>query len=74
MVVSIAILVDSTSIRPDTRLLTELDLDSLKMLQVLESLKDRFGIDFLMPPHSLGDLHSIASVADAILQYNLRQQ
>lgn len=50
----------------DTRILSELDLDSLAMLEFVEALKAEFGVDFLAPPRSLAELSSPRTIADAL--------
>jgi acyl carrier protein len=49
-----------------TRILTDLDLDSLKMIELMDSLKTNYGVDFAVPPQSLDDLRTPETIAAAI--------
>jgi len=51
-------------------LLSDVDLDSLRMLELIEGIRQRFGLDLLSPPHSLADLQTPETLADAILSSN----
>jgi acyl carrier protein len=53
-------------ITPETLIFTELDFDSLQMLGLIETLKERFGTDFFSEAYSLEDLRTPAAVARAI--------
>lgn len=50
----------------DTHLFTDLDLDSLRMLELADTLKTEFGVDLLMPPHSMAALTTPQTIAAAI--------
>ena len=49
-------------------ILTELDFDSIQMIELNETLKERFGFDAFIPPNSLDDLSSPDTIALAILR------
>jgi acyl carrier protein len=55
-------------IGPGTLILSELDLDSLKMIELMDALKAKYGVDFSAPPQSLGDLRSPETIAAALLR------
>lgn len=48
-------------------ILTELDFDSLKMLELVEALQAAFGINFLQDPYSMNDLRTPETIAAAVL-------
>ena len=54
------------SISPATSILVDLDFDSLQILELVEQLKDRFGVDFMAEPLSLRDLATPMTIADSI--------
>ncbi len=56
------------AIGPGTLILTELDLDSLKMIELMDALKAKYGVDFSAPPLALGDLRSPETIAAAIVR------
>jgi acyl carrier protein len=49
-----------------TNILIELDIDSLQLLDLVEQIRVRFGIDILKEPDSIQMLSSPASIAEAI--------
>jgi acyl carrier protein len=51
-----------------TRILTDLDLDSLRMIELMDSLKAQYGVDFSAPPRSLSDLRTPETIAEAVLK------
>jgi acyl carrier protein len=53
---------------PQTRILAELDLDSLKMIELMDVLKARYGVDFSAAPQSLDDLRSPETIAAALIR------
>jgi acyl carrier protein len=55
-------------IHPNTAILVDIDLDSLKMLELIELLKGRFGVDFLTSPRSIRDLSTPTSIFEALLE------
>ena len=58
---------DSAMITSQTLILTELGVDSLKMIELIDVLKAAYGVDFLAPPRSLDDLRSPGTIAAALL-------
>ena len=55
-------------ITAQTLIFTELDFDSLQMLELVETLRTRFGIDFLSDPYSLKDLRTPNSIVAGLLR------
>jgi acyl carrier protein len=55
------------SIAPDTLILSELDLDSLKMIELMDVLKAKYGVDFSVAPRTLDDLRSPETIAAALI-------
>jgi len=55
------------AVGPETQIMTEIDLDSLAMLELIGDLKAQFGTDFLDPKHSIEDLLSPETIVAAIL-------
>jgi acyl carrier protein len=55
-------------ILPGTRILAELDLDSLKMIELMDALKARYGVDFGAYPQSLDDLRTPETIAAALIR------
>jgi len=53
-------------ITPQTGILAELDLDSLKMLELVDALKVKYGVDFLEAPHSIYSLRTVETIAGAL--------
>jgi len=53
-------------IRANTQLLTELDLDSLRVLELAETIKAEFGVDLLAPPRSMEDMATPETIAAAL--------
>ena len=53
-------------ITAQTRILTDLDLDSLKMIELIDLLNARYGVDFLEAPHSLSSLQSVETLEEAL--------
>ena len=58
---------NSRMVARNSSLLTDVDLDSLRLIEFIETVKKRFGVDLLLPPHSLADLATPETLADAIL-------
>lgn len=58
-------------ITAQTLILTELDLDSLKMLELIEILKERFGVDFLSAPRSIADLYTVEAIVERLVVDNI---
>jgi acyl carrier protein len=57
----------SESICASCSILTDLDLDSLRMLELISHLKSSFDFDVTVPPNSLSDLKSPETIVAAIL-------
>jgi acyl carrier protein len=55
------------AITPQTRILADLDLDSLKMLELIDALKERHGVDFLAEPDGLAALKTPETLAAALV-------
>jgi acyl carrier protein len=55
-----------SEITPKTRILGDLDMDSLKMLELIDVLKARHGVDFLQEPHSLASLETPETLVAAL--------
>lgn len=53
-------------ITAQTRILADLDLDSLKMLELIDALKEKYGVDFLEVPHSLNSLRTVETLEAAL--------
>jgi acyl carrier protein len=58
----------SICVEPTTSIMTEVDLDSLAMLELIGALKAKFGTDFLDSKYSMEDLLSPATIVAALLQ------
>ncbi len=58
---------ESAVITPQTLILTELGVDSLKMIELIDVLKARYGVDFFAPPLTLDDLRSPETIAAAVI-------
>src|SRR5688572_17987070 len=57
------------TILPNTALLSgECDLDSLEMLELVETLNATYGVDFMDNEHSIADLSSPSTIASAIVK------
>jgi acyl carrier protein len=54
----------SATIRPDSRLLEELALDSLDMVAVILQLQDQFHVE--IDPDEIPELHTVADVAASL--------
>ena len=55
------------TIEIDTKLLAgEIDIDSLRLIELAEALKNEFGIDFLASENSLQDMISPKAISQAI--------
>ena len=57
---------EAGAVTPRTLILTELGVDSLKMIELIDILKARYGVDFFAPPLSLDDLSSPETIAAAL--------
>jgi acyl carrier protein len=55
-------------VMPETRILVDLDFDSLQMLELIETIKARYGVDLFMPPHTLDALRTPMTLAAALTQ------
>jgi acyl carrier protein len=53
-------------ITPQTGILAELGLDSLKLIELVDALKQKHGVDFLEAPHSIYSLRTVESIAAAL--------
>jgi acyl carrier protein len=62
------------TITPQTLILSELDFDSLQMMNLLETLIDRYGADFLAEPYSLQDLRTPETLAEALCRVQSSRQ
>ncbi len=58
---------DAPPASANTSLLVDLDLDSLRMLDLVEAIKQEFGVYLLAPPFTLSDVTSATTITDAIL-------
>ncbi len=56
------------AVGPKTKIMSELDYDSLVMLEFLSILKDKLGTDFLDPSHSIDELLSPETFVAAVLK------
>jgi len=54
------------AITPQTLIFSELDFDSLKMIDLIETLKKKYGVDFFAAPFSLLDLRTPTTLVAAI--------
>lgn len=50
----------------DTRLLVDLDIDSLEIVELVDALKSRFSVDLMAEPNLYRALHSPATLADLL--------
>lgn len=53
-------------INPNTKLFTELDLDSLQMIELIDTLKLKFGVDFSSVAHTLSDIETPEAIVAAL--------
>lgn len=56
------------SITCDTKLLVETDLDSLKLLELVEAIRARYGVDLSSDPYSVRDLRTPEAIAATIVK------
>ena len=59
------------SITPETRILVDLDLDSLQMLDLIESINAKYGVDLFMPPYTMDVLRTPATLAETLARAQL---
>lgn len=57
----------SIPITPDLDLITQLDLDSLQMLDLVEELNKSYGINFMNEPYSIRDMRTPEAIAAVIV-------
>jgi len=58
----------SAPITPHTLILTDLGVDSLKMIELMDTLAAKYGVDFAAAPQSLDDLRSPETIAAALVR------
>lgn len=61
-------------ISPDVDIITQLDFDSLKMLDLVDALNRAYGINFLEDPYSINDLRSPETIAAAVVIHTAPEQ
>jgi acyl carrier protein len=57
-------------ISPQMLIFSDLDFDSLQMMDLLETIKGDFGIDLLASDDILRDFRSPTAIAEAIVRHN----